>query len=102
MKKQEYLDDVCKCCCGRNTCCVGTDHFCPCRTYIYCNECWDESATEQSKIDIDKACEVYRKELKEIIDTFNTLGKQLYNINDLGELIHLEGSVKDFRKIMEE
>lgn len=56
----------------------------------------------QRKHDIDKACEVYRKELKEIIDTFNTLGKQLYNIEELGELISLEGSVKDFRKVIEE
>lgn len=61
-----------------------------------------EICNEQKNRYINKACEVYRKELKEIIDTFNTLGKQLYNINDLGELISLEGSVKDFRKAMKE
>lgn len=51
---------------------------------------------------IDKACDVYRKELEEIIGIFNRIGKDLYGIEELGELIHLEGSVKDFRKAMEE
>lgn len=55
----------------------------------------------QRKHDIDKACEVYRKELSEIISLLNEFGKKLYGINKLGELIHLEGSVKDFRKAME-
>lgn len=59
-------------------------------------------ATEQHKIDIEKACEVYRKELLEIIETLNKVGKQLYNVDELGELISLDGCVKDFRKAMEE
>lgn len=49
---------------------------------------------------VDKACEIYRKELSEIISTFNHLGKRLYDIDELGELISLEGSVNDFRKAM--
>lgn len=60
-----------------------------------------ELIEEQRKIDIDDACEAYRKELSEIINIFNRLGKELYNIDELGELISLEGSVKDFRKAME-
>lgn len=51
---------------------------------------------------IEKACEIYRKELSDVIEIFNRLGKELYNINELGELISLEGSVKDFKKAMEE
>lgn len=61
-----------------------------------------KGATDQKEIDIDKACDVYRKELEEIIGIFNRIGKDLYGIEELGELIHLEGSVKDFRKAMEE
>lgn len=56
----------------------------------------------QRKKDIEKAWEAYRKELTDIIAIFNKLGKELYNINELGELISLEGSLKDFRKAMEE
>lgn len=59
-----------------------------------------EGATEQQVIDIDKACEIYRNELSEIISTFNHLGKRLYDIDELGELISLEGSIDDFRKAM--
>lgn len=47
---------------------------------------------------IDKACEVYRQELADIIGIFNKFGKDLFNINELGELISLEGSFKDFCK----
>lgn len=61
-----------------------------------------DGAKDQKQIDIDKACDVYRKELEEIIGIFNRIGKDLYGIEELGELIHLEGSVKDFRKAMEE
>lgn len=61
---------------------------------------YSQGATEQQAIDIDKACEIYRKELSEIISTFNHLGKILYDIDELGELISLEGSINDFRKAM--
>lgn len=47
-----------------------------------------------------KICEIYRKELSEIISTFNHLGKRLYDIDELGELISLEGSINDFREAM--
>ena len=57
MTKEEYLDSVCKFCCGRRTCCVGTKHFHPCKTYTACVECWDESAKRQHELDIEKACE---------------------------------------------
>lgn len=58
-------------------------------------------ATEQRKIDIDKACLIYHKELSEIIAIFNRIGEELYGISELGEFIYHEGSVKDFRKAME-
>lgn len=61
-----------------------------------------KDATEQKKIDIEKACEVYRKELSEIISIFNRIGKELCGIDELGETISLEGCIKDFRKAMEE
>lgn len=57
---------------------------------------------EQKNHYINKACEVYRKELSEIISLLNKFGKKLYGINMLGELISLDGSVNDFRKAMEE
>lgn len=65
-----------------------------------CEDGYIKGATEQQAIDIDKACEIYRKELSEIISTFNHLGKRLYDIDELGELISLEGSVNDFRNAM--
>ena len=61
-----------------------------------------DGATDQRKIDIDKACEVYQKELYEIIKLLSQFGANLYNIDKLGELISLDGCVKDFRKAMEE
>lgn len=83
------------------------------RAEEYADECWtlDEAnfacedgyikgATEQRAIDIDKACEIYRKELSEIINIINHLGKELYDIDEIGELISLEGSVNDFIKAM--
>lgn len=60
-----------------------------------------EIATEQRKIDINKACEAYRKELQEIISLFNRLGKQ-FGVEELGKTIALEASIKDFRKTLEE
>lgn len=58
--------------------------------------------SDQREIDIEKACSIYRNELVSIIDIFNKFGKELYYINELGELISLEGSLKDFRKAMED
>lgn len=57
---------------------------------------------EQKNRYINKACEVYLKELSEIISLLNKFGKKLYGINKLGELISLDGSAKDFRKAMKE
>lgn len=65
-----------------------------------CEDGYIKGATDQRAIDTDKACEIYRKELSEIISTFNHLGKRLYDIDELGELISLEGSIDDFRKAM--
>lgn len=83
------------------------------RAEEYADECWlsdgacfacedgyIKGATEQQEIVIDKACEIYRKELTEIINIFNHLGKELYDIDELGELISLEGSINDFIKAM--
>ena len=64
-------------------------------------KCYINGSTEQRKIDIDKACEVYRNELEEIINLFNRIGKQ-FDVEDLGKTVALEGSVKDFRKAMED
>lgn len=68
----------------------------------FAEECYIAGATEQHKIDIQKACEVYRKELLEITSVFNKVGKEFYNANGLGEIISVEGSVADFRKAIEE
>lgn len=53
-------------------------------------------AAEQKSIDIDKACLVYEKELREIVRVVNVLRK------GVGDCISIEGCVKDFRKAMEE
>lgn len=49
---------------------------------------------------IEKACELYKKELREIIDTFNKIG-EMRGINELGDILSFEGCVKDFIKAME-
>lgn len=68
----------------------------------YSYRAYIKGAIEQKQIDIEKACEVYRKELLEIIEILNKTGKPLYNVDELGELISLDGCVKDFRTAMEE
>lgn len=73
-----------------------------CNQNSYAYDGYIKGATEQQAIDIDKACEIYRKELSEIISTFNHLGKRLYDIDELGELISLEGSINDFSEAMKE
>lgn len=88
-----------------NDCIFG----CGCNTAYDCEECGADEyrrgylggAKEQRQIDIEKACEVYRQELSEIKKLLNMIGKDLYNANELGEVIHLEGCVKDFRNAME-
>lgn len=50
---------------------------------------------------INKACEVYGRELQEIIDLFNKFG-ECKGIDELGDLLSFEGCMKDFRKAMEE
>lgn len=55
-----------------------------------------EMATEQKAIDIDKACEMYEMELRQMIRILNEVK------NGAGELISVEGSVILFRKAMEE
>ena len=49
---------------------------------------------------IEKACEVYKKELREIMNVLNTVG-EMRDIDKLGEILSFEGCVKDFRKAME-
>lgn len=49
----------------------------------------------------EKAIKVYENELREIIAILNKIGKDLFNIEEMGEIISFEGSVKDFRKAME-
>lgn len=60
-----------------------------------------KGATDQQAIDIDKACEVYRNELTEFVRLLNGFG-DLHGIDELGEIIAIEGSVNDFRKAMTE
>lgn len=57
-------------------------------------------ANEQRAIDIEKACETYREELKAVIVLFNKLGQRL-GCEELGEIISLETSVKEFREKLE-
>lgn len=57
-------------------------------------------ATEQRKIDIDKACDVYRNELQEVLDLFTKYG-EMRGIEQLGDIISIGGSVSDFRKAVE-
>ena len=71
-------------------------------------ECWRNGyirgATEQEAITeremIEKACEVYKKELREIMNLLNTIG-EMRHIDELGEILSFEGCVKDFRKALE-
>lgn len=57
-----------------------------------------EIATEQDRIARDeereKACELYRKELMQVVRLMNISSK------GSGELIDIDGSVNDFRKAM--
>lgn len=57
-------------------------------------------ATEQRKIDIEKACDVYKNELTQIIDLLNKFGEN-YGIDKLGELLSFDGCVKDFKEELE-
>ena len=56
-------------------------------------------ATEQDRIarqeEREKACELYRKELMQIVRVMNISSK------GSGELIDIDGSINDFRKAME-
>lgn len=55
-----------------------------------------QGATEQRAIDIDKACEVYENELRQ-------MKKILNEVKDgAGELISVGGSLIQFRKAMED
>lgn len=60
-----------------------------------------EIATDQRKIDIEKACDVYSKELKEIINILNKVG-EMRGIEELGDILSYDGCLRDFRKAMEE
>lgn len=66
----------------------------------FAEECYIAGATEQHQSNIDKACDVYRNELQQIIELLDKIGEN-YNIEKLGEILSLEGCVKDFRKAME-
>lgn len=57
-------------------------------------------ATEQKAIDIEKACDVYRNELQELLDIFTRYG-EMRGIEQLGDIISIDGSVLEFRKAME-
>lgn len=68
-------------------------------------ECWRNGyirgASEQEEISkremINKACEVYKKELREIMNILNTVG----GMRDIDDILSFEGCVKDFRKALE-
>lgn len=55
-----------------------------------------EIATEQRKIDIEKACECFRQELKHFVRMLDCIKEKS------GEMIDIEGSIESFRKAMEE
>ena len=50
---------------------------------------------EQQEIDIQRAVEIYERELKEIVSVINRFSK-----DNVGEIISIEGSVKDFEQAM--
>lgn len=54
-----------------------------------------EMAKKQREIDTQQAIEVYKHELKEIVATINRFSK-----DNIGEVISIEGSVKDFEKAL--
>lgn len=56
---------------------------------------------EQRKVDYEKAEKVYRKELSDIMNIFNKLGKMLHLSTELGMVVKFEESVSDFRKALE-
>jgi len=60
-----------------------------------------EKLIEQKTIDIEEVVSTYAHELEEIIDVLNKIGIN-YNIDKLGEILSVEGCVKDFRKAMED
>lgn len=56
---------------------------------------YSQGATAQREIDIQRAVEIYEHELKEIVAVINRFSK-----DDVGEVISIEGSVKDFEEAM--
>lgn len=60
----------------------------------------DAVAEYQKAIDIEKACDVYRNELQELLDIFTRYG-EMRGIEQLGDIISIDGSVLEFRKAME-
>lgn len=45
-------------------------------------------------------CDAYRHELNEIVSLFNKVG-DMHNIKELGEILSVEGCVRDFAKLIE-
>lgn len=65
------------------------------KCYPCASTCIEALIFAQKAIDIDKACEVYENELREIVRLVNALRE------GVGDCISIEGCVKDFRKAME-
>lgn len=59
-----------------------------------------KAINKQKELDIQKACDVYRNELQEVLDLFTKYGERK-GIKQLGDIISIGGSVSDFRKAME-
>ena len=64
-------------------------------------ESYTTGASEQHKFDVVKACDVYAKELKEIISILNKIG-EMRGIEELGDILSFNGCIRDFQKAMEE
>lgn len=62
---------------------------------VVCRRLYIQGAKEQRDINIQKAVEIYEHELKEIVAVINRFSK-----NKVGDVISIEGSVKDFEKAM--
>lgn len=72
------------------------------KEYSIAQNAFVQGVMYQRKIDIEKACEVYREELSRMMSTFGHIEIGMFDVYELADMVSLEGSVKDFRKAMEE
>lgn len=71
------------------------------RKEYFNNEAYNIGYEDGCKDQLNKACEVYSEELRQIINILNTVG-EMRGIEELGDILSFEGCVRDFRKAMEE